>query len=62
VAAGAVAILLPWWRGRPSVAGIHVRYVIGLITAHALTIIWGYALADRIGVPGRQIHHESFEF
>lgn len=26
------------------------RYVIGLITAHVLTIIWGYALADRIGV------------
>ncbi|MFG1704244.1 ferric reductase-like transmembrane domain-containing protein [Nonomuraea sp. M3C6] len=26
------------------------RYVIGLVTAHALTIVWGYAVADRIGV------------
>ncbi|MBF8186965.1 ferric reductase-like transmembrane domain-containing protein [Nonomuraea sp. K274] len=26
------------------------RYVIGLITAHVVTIIWGYALADRSGV------------
>ncbi|GAA1663645.1 ferredoxin reductase family protein [Nonomuraea maheshkhaliensis] len=97
VAAGAVAVLLLWWRSTPSVAGLddwlteagrvtgllagyglavllglmaripalergvgsdrvarwHAmggRYVIGLITAHVLMIIWGYALAERIGV------------
>jgi ferredoxin-NADP reductase len=97
VAAGAVAVLVLWWRGTPSVAGLdgwlteagratgllagyglavllglmaripalehgvgsdrlarwHAmggRYVIGLIAAHVLTIIWGYALVDRVGV------------
>ncbi|MFC5833281.1 ferric reductase-like transmembrane domain-containing protein [Nonomuraea insulae] len=97
VAAGAVAVLVLWWRGTPSVVGLdgwlteagritgllagyglavllglmaripalehgvgsdrlarwHAmggRYVIGLITVHVLTIIWGYALADQAGV------------
>ncbi|MEV4582306.1 ferric reductase-like transmembrane domain-containing protein [Nonomuraea jabiensis] len=97
VAAGAVAVLVLWWRSTPSVVGAdgwlteagritgllagyglavllglmaripalehgvgsdrlarwHAmggRYVIGLIAVHVLTIIWGYALADRVGI------------
>ncbi|MFI6151152.1 ferric reductase-like transmembrane domain-containing protein [Kitasatospora sp. NPDC051170] len=97
IAAGALAVLLPWWRDTLAVAGAvgwltgagritgllagyaapvllllmarlpplergvgadrlarwHAfggRWLVGLVTAHVLTIVWGYALTDGRGV------------